>query len=90
MGFGVGVAGPSRDLMIRQAATRGAMGRVYGVVYSGLDVGFMVAPVVAGWLVDHGHIRSVFVFIAVSLLLAIVFAWRVSERSATTAAVAAE
>jgi MFS transporter, FSR family, fosmidomycin resistance protein len=90
MGFSVGVANPSRDMMIRQAATRGAMGRVYGVVYSGLDVGFMVAPVVAGWLVDQGHIRSVFVFIAASLLLAIVFAWRVSERSTNPAAVAAE
>jgi MFS transporter, FSR family, fosmidomycin resistance protein len=90
MGFSVGVANPSRDLMIRQAATRGAMGRVYGVVYSGLDVGFMVAPVVTGWLVDQGHVRSVFVFIAAALALAIVFAWRVSERSVQPIAAAAE
>jgi MFS transporter, FSR family, fosmidomycin resistance protein len=90
MGFGVGVAGPSRDMMIRQAATRGAMGRVYGVVYSGLDVGFMIAPVVCGWLVDQGYIRSVFVFVAVTLLLAIVFAWRVSERAVQAVPVAAE
>jgi MFS transporter, FSR family, fosmidomycin resistance protein len=90
MGFSVGVAGPPRDLMIRQAATRGAMGRVYGVVYSGLDVGFMVAPVVTGWLVDQGYIRGVFVLIAAVLALAIVFAWRVSERSMQTAVVAAE
>ena len=43
LGLGVGVAGPSRDLLVRQAATAGfgkaAFGRVYGFVYSGLDSG---------------------------------------------------
>ena len=39
IGFGAGVAGPSRDLLIRAAAPKNATGRVYGVVYSGLDIG---------------------------------------------------
>ena len=34
VGFGAGVAGPSRDLLIRAAAPKNATGRVYGVVYS--------------------------------------------------------
>ena len=38
LGLGVGLAGPSRDLLVRHAATAGfgkaAFGRVYGFVYS--------------------------------------------------------
>ncbi|MEP7069677.1 MAG: MFS transporter, partial [Usitatibacter sp.] len=43
MGFGVGFIGPSRDMLVRRAATStfgtGAFGRVYGFVYSGIDAG---------------------------------------------------
>jgi len=42
MGFGGGIAGPSRDLLVKQATPPGATGRVYGVVYSGLDVGMTI------------------------------------------------
>jgi MFS family permease len=83
MGFGVGVAGPSRDLLIRQAATKGALGRVYGVVYSGLDFGLILAPVLFGWLVDHGHRDGIFICVAVFQVAAILAAWRVGERSAS-------
>src|SRR5258705_11806056 len=38
-GFGAGIAGPSRDLIVKRSAPEGATGRVYGVVYSGLDIG---------------------------------------------------
>jgi len=42
-GFGVGFAGPGRDLLVRRAATcrlgRSSFGRVYGFVYSGLAPG---------------------------------------------------
>ena len=53
-GFAVGVGGPSRDMMIKRATPKGATGRVYGTVYSGLDVGFAVAPVVFGVMMDRG------------------------------------
>ncbi|MCZ4304476.1 hypothetical protein O4G98_06995 [Zoogloeaceae bacterium G21618-S1] len=43
-GFAVGIGGPSRDMMIKKAAPKGATGRVYGTVYSGLDVGFAISP----------------------------------------------
>ena len=79
MGFGVGVANPSRDLLIRQSAAKGALGRVYGVVYSGLDVGFMIGPVLFGWLLDQGHPQAIFGFAALFQCLAIFTAWRVGQ-----------
>lgn len=52
-GFGTGLAGPSRDMLIKRAAPPGATGRVYGTVYSGLDLGFTLAAPVFGALLDH-------------------------------------
>src|SRR5215471_195233 len=78
LGMGVGVAGPSRDLLIRQAATAGfgrdAFGRVYGFVYSGLDVGFAIAPLIFGPLMDHGHYGAALVGVALLLGAAILAA----------------
>ena len=39
IGFVLGATGPSRDLIVRNATPQGASGRVYGFVYSGLDLG---------------------------------------------------
>ncbi|MBI3228651.1 MAG: MFS transporter [Burkholderiales bacterium] len=51
-GLGAGVAAPSRDFLIRAAAPQEAMGRVYGIVYSGLELGFAVAPWLFGYWMD--------------------------------------
>jgi MFS family permease len=67
-GVGTGLAGPSRDMLIKRAAPPGATGRVYGTVYSGLDVGFALAAPVFGWLLDHGHAAAVFQGSALLLL----------------------
>ena len=95
LGLGVGVAGPSRDMLIRQAATAGfgrdAFGRVYGFVYSGLDVGFAIAPLVFGPMMDHGHYSAALVGVALLLGAAILTALsvgvlaRVGRRVAATA-----
>lgn len=53
-GVGTGLAGPSRDMLIKRAAPPGATGRVYGTVYSGLDLGFCVAAPVFGAMLDAG------------------------------------
>ncbi len=86
MGFAVGIAGPSRDLLVRTATKatlgEGAFGRVYGMVYSGLDVGLAVAPIAFGLMLDAALPRGVFIGIAVSLLLAIFAAWGVAKLSA--------
>jgi predicted MFS family arabinose efflux permease len=52
-GFALGVTTPSRDLVVRQATPPGATGRVFGFVYSGLDAGSAIAPVLIGLLIDH-------------------------------------
>ena len=68
-GFGHGLAGPSRDMLIKRATPAGATGRVYGTVYSGLDSGFAVAAPMFGWMMDH-QLHSQ-VFFGASLALAI-------------------
>jgi FSR family fosmidomycin resistance protein-like MFS transporter len=67
VGLGTGMAGPSRDMLIKRAAPPGATGRVYGTVYSGLDLGFAVAAPVFGYWLDHGLPAAVFAGCAASL-----------------------
>ncbi len=86
VGFFSGIAGPSRDLMIRAAAPRNATGRVYGVVYSGLDSGLAVGPLLFGLMMDAGKPQMVFATIAFFLLLAIATATGVGSRTRATAA----
>jgi MFS transporter, FSR family, fosmidomycin resistance protein len=74
IGFGSGVAGPSRDLLIRAAAPKNATGRVYGVVYSGLDTGLAFAPLLFGAVMDAHHPAWVFVCVGVFQVLAIMTA----------------
>ena len=48
MGLGAGIAAPSRDLLVKRSSPDNATGRVYGVVYSGLDIGQALAPLLFG------------------------------------------
>jgi MFS family permease len=73
-GLGTGLAGPSRDMLIKRAAPPGATGRVYGTVYSGLDLGFCLAAPVFGWMLDHQMVNSVFYGAAITLVLSVVSA----------------
>lgn len=89
MGFGVGIAGPSRDLLVR-AATKarlgeGAYGRVYGMVYSGLDVGLAASPIAFGLLMDGKQYSWVFVGVAASLVMAIFAALALGREAAAPA-----
>jgi MFS transporter, FSR family, fosmidomycin resistance protein len=59
-GFASGVVAPSRDLIVRASTPPGAAGRVFGFVYSGLDVGALATPVFYGWLLDRGTPHAVF------------------------------
>lgn len=86
IGFGAGVAGPSRDLMIRAAAPKNATGRVYGIVYSGLDSGLAGAPLLFGALMDANHPSWVFICIGVFQVMAIVTAVSVGTTTARKAA----
>jgi MFS family permease len=84
MGFCVGVAGPSRDLIIRSATPKEASGRIFGLVYSGLDLGLAFGPLLFGLLMDWQWVPSVFLLIAIFLLLALLTAYRVAEHNRFT------
>ncbi|GAB3546426.1 MFS transporter [Noviherbaspirillum agri] len=81
VGFGAGIAGPSRDLLIRAAAPKNATGRVYGVVYSGLDTGLSMAPLLFGAVMDAGHPGWVFVGVGVFQCMAILTALGVGSNT---------
>ena len=69
-GLGTGIAGPSRDLLIKRGTPKGATGRVYGMVYSGLDAGLAVSAPIFGALMDRGLPRSIFFGAAAAMLIA--------------------
>ena len=88
MGFGAGIAGPSRDLIVKRSSPDNATGRVYGVVYSGLDLGQAVAPLLFGTLMDMRQPSLVWLGIAVVQAVLIVSAFNVRKVRRTALAVA--
>ncbi|MFZ3116795.1 MAG: MFS transporter [Variovorax sp.] len=84
MGFASGIAGPSRDLLVKKSTPANATGRVYGVVYAGLDIGQAVAPLVFGRLMDNGRYTAVIVGLALvqGVLIASAFNVRRVRREA--------
>lgn len=68
-GFFVGGVYPSRDIVVRDVTPAHARGKVYGFVYSGIDLGSSVGPPVVGWLLDRGHPQAVFLASAGALFL---------------------
>jgi len=70
-GLFVGIASPSRDMLVRAVTPPGAYGRVFGFVSSGLNIGSMVAPAIYGMLMDRGEPRAVFLFSAACCILCI-------------------
>lgn len=63
-GAAYGTAFPSRDIVVRSIAPRTGTGKVFGFVYSGLDAGSTITPVIFGWLVDHDLPLGMFVCVA--------------------------
>jgi FSR family fosmidomycin resistance protein-like MFS transporter len=61
-----GITNPSRDMIVRNATPPGASGKVFGFVYSGLDVGSFLAPPGFGLLMTMGLPSFIF-WIAVGL-----------------------
>jgi MFS transporter, FSR family, fosmidomycin resistance protein len=89
MGVAAGIAGPSRDLIVKRAAPEGATGRVYGVVYSGLDIGQAFAPLVFGPLMDMHRAADVWLGIAIAQALLITTAFNVHRARRTALQTAA-
>ena len=77
MGLVSGSAGPSRDLLVKRSTPENASGRVFGVVYAGLDIGQAIAPLLFGRLMDLHQYRSVWIGLAAVQLVLIVSAFNV-------------
>jgi len=94
--FAAGVAFGSsrtpRDVMLRDAAPPGQIGKVFGFVSAGLPLGGAITPVPFGMLIDHGHPELVLVLVAVILLASLlcVGSAKASVRTAPMVVSAAE
>ena len=89
MGFCAGIAGPSRDLLVKRSTPEGSTGRVYGIVYSGLDIGQALSPLLFGLLLDQGRYTAVLLGLAVVQGVLIASAFNVRRVRRTAAPVAA-
>lgn len=85
LGFGYGVVAPSRDLLVKRATPQGVAGRVYGIVYSGIDLGAAVGPFIFGIFMDAGMPKALFMGIVLFQLLIIPTVFTVSAKSAPKA-----
>jgi len=88
MGFVTGLSGPSRDMLVKKSTPDNASGRVYGIVYSGLDIGQAAAPLVFGRLMDHGQYGGVWLGLALMQGVLIASAFQVRRVRRTPLAVA--
>jgi MFS transporter, FSR family, fosmidomycin resistance protein len=89
MGFASGIAGPSRDLLVKKSTPENATGRVYGVVYAGLDIGQAVAPLIFGRLMDQGNYQGIWMGLVMVQGILIASAFRVRRTRRTLLAPAA-
>jgi MFS family permease len=83
MGFASGIAGPSRDLLVKKSTPENATGRVYGVVYAGLDIGQAVAPLIFGRLMDQGNYQGIWLGLVMVQGILIASAFRVRRTRRT-------
>lgn len=67
-GFFSGMVSPSRDMMIRSVTPKGEMGKVFGFVSTGFNIGGIIAPLVFGYILDHAAPASVFWVVGLAAL----------------------
>ena len=89
-GLANGVTAPSRDVLIRRAAVGAGMGKIFGFVYSGFDLGSSVAPLLFGAFIDHHAPRAVFLVAAAAYALAAPTVMQVRRRTALPAQASAD
>jgi len=81
-GFLSGTTGPSRDMLVRKATPKGATGRIFGFVYSGLDLGSSLMPLLLGWIMDSGRADMVFYGCATMLVVTMATVTQVRQHDA--------
>ena len=80
-GLAVGMTGPSRDMLIKAATPPGSTGKVFGFVYSGLDLGALAGPMIFGVLMDAHMPFHIFTAVMVLQILGVFTAFKVRQAS---------
>lgn len=70
-GLALGASRTPRDVMVKDAAPPGQIGKVFGFISAGLPLGGAITPVPFGLLIDHGHADLVLLLIAGLLVLSL-------------------
>ena len=68
-GLLAGLVSPSRDMLIRSVTPSGQMGKVFGFVATGFNIGGMLGPPLYGHLLDNNSPQAVFWLVGVFALL---------------------
>jgi FSR family fosmidomycin resistance protein-like MFS transporter len=63
-GLSLGASRTPRDVMLKDAAPPGQIGKVFGFVSAGLPLGSAITPVPFGFLIDRGHPEMVLMLVA--------------------------
>lgn len=80
-GFLAGLIMPSRDLLVRNAAPPEAVGRIFGIVTTGFNLGGIVGPLIGGLLIDHKMPAWIFFGSAIFMAVTVAIALAVDRRS---------
>ncbi len=80
-GFLSGAIMPSRDMLVRAAAPRGAEGRVFGIVSTGFNIGGVAGPLLFAWIMDNSDPRLVFAGAVIFMLATAIMALASERRS---------
>ena len=84
-GFCTGLIMPSRDMLVRASAPKGAEGRVFAIVSTGFNIGGIIGPVLYGTIMDFGHPGWIFA-VSVGFMLATCVLALATDRHARLAA----
>lgn len=71
MGAGQGIIRPARDMMLREVAPKGSVGKIFGFVSAGITAGSTLAPILFGLMIDLGRPEWVFYLAGLLMILAL-------------------
>jgi MFS family permease len=84
-GFCTGLIMPSRDMLVRASAPKGAEGRVFAIVSTGFNIGGIIGPLLYGTIMDFGHPGWIFA-VSVGFMLSTCVLALANDRRARLAA----
>jgi MFS family permease len=80
MGVGIGLSGPTPSAYVADITPRESYGAAMGTYRAISDLGFVVGPIVLGWLADTEGLRFSLLFNSVFLfLIVLIFHLRAKE-----------